>query len=162
GDQSYFEIILKVVDSSGKTGTSSVSIQPQTVNFSINTSPTGLQVVYGGEAGTAPMTRTTIAGSTHTIYTPSPQGSLVLGSWSDGGAQQHNVVVGAADVTFTATFTNGQSQGVGSKIGIFRGGVWYFDVNGNFAWNGTAGGDRFFGFGVSGDIPITGDWNGSG
>jgi hypothetical protein len=104
GDETYFEIILTATDSGGKKDTASVEIHPQTVQVTLDTSPTGLQVVYGGEAGTAPLTRTAIVGSTHTIYTPSPQGDFEFESWSDGGAAQHNVRVGATDATYTATF----------------------------------------------------------
>ena len=79
------------------------------MRITLTTSPTGLQVVYGGERGTAPITRTTVAGSSHTILAPSPQGSLVFQSWSDGGAQQHDVQMGTtgSDMTYRATFGPG-------------------------------------------------------
>jgi glucose/arabinose dehydrogenase len=104
GDDSYFVITLTATDTAGLTGTTSVTIQPQTVQLTLNTSPTGLQVVYGGLSATAPATFTTTVGSTHTIYAPSPQGSLTFTGWSDGAAQQHNVVVGSTNVTFVASF----------------------------------------------------------
>jgi hypothetical protein len=49
-----------------------------------------------------------------------------------------------------------------SQAGIFRGGYfWLEDVDGNRQFNSPP--DRAFAFGgVAGDIPITGDWNGSG
>ncbi len=28
------------------------------------------------------------------------------------------------------------------------------------SWNGVAGGDALFGFGIASDIPVTGDWDG--
>ncbi|MQA28760.1 MAG: hypothetical protein GEU82_02825 [Luteitalea sp.] len=106
GDDSFFEITLTATDSAGLTGTTSVTIQPQTIQLTLDTSPTGLQVVYGGIAATAPATFTTIVGGAHTIQTPSPQGTLTFANWSDGGAQQHNVVVGATNVTYVASFTD--------------------------------------------------------
>jgi hypothetical protein len=108
GDESYFEIKLTATDSGGLTASASTTIQPQTVKLALQTSPSGLQVIYGGEAGTSPMTRTTIVGSSHTISVPSPQGQNTFASWSDGGARQHDVVVGPADVVYTATFTPGE------------------------------------------------------
>ncbi len=105
GDDSYFQINLTATDSAGLRGTTSVTIQPQTVQFTLNTSPTGLQVVYGGTTFTAPSVHATIVGSTHTIYAPSPQNGLAFVSWSDGGAQQHNVTVGTTNVTYVATFS---------------------------------------------------------
>ena len=51
-----------------------------------------------------------------------------------------------------------------SKIGVSTGGSWYFDMNGNGAWDGSSI-DRVypnFGQGLTGAIPIVGDWDGSG
>jgi len=47
-----------------------------------------------------------------------------------------------------------------SKIGIFRNSthLFYLDYNGNGAWNGASI-DRQYIFGLTGDIPVTGDWN---
>ena len=104
GDDTYFEITLTATDSGGLQGTTKVAVHPQTVKVTLASSPGSLQVVYDGVSATAPLTRTTIVGSTHTIYAPSPQGSQTFGAWSDGGAQQHTVTVGGSDTTYTATF----------------------------------------------------------
>jgi hypothetical protein len=50
-----------------------------------------------------------------------------------------------------------------SEIGIFRPSthLFYLDYNGNGAWNGASV-DRSYNFGITGDIPITGDWNSDG
>jgi hypothetical protein len=47
-----------------------------------------------------------------------------------------------------------------TEIGVFRNSthLFYLDYNGNGAWNGAAT-DRQYNFGLSGDIPVTGDWN---
>ncbi|SNB47979.1 hypothetical protein [Geobacter sp. DSM 9736] len=45
------------------------------------------------------------------------------------------------------------------SIGVFRNGEWFIDVNGNGAWDA---GDTGFWFGLTGDQPVIGDWNGSG
>jgi len=105
GDENYFQINLTATDSNSNAATTSMTIQPLTVQLTLATSPTGLQVVYGGTATTAPTTYTTVVGSTHTIFAPSPQGSQNFASWSDGGAQQHNIVIGSTNSTFTAQFT---------------------------------------------------------
>jgi hypothetical protein len=39
--------------------------------------------------------------------------------------------------------------------------MFYLDANGNGAWNGALI-DKAYNFGLTGDIPITGDWNGDG
>jgi hypothetical protein len=48
-----------------------------------------------------------------------------------------------------------------SKIGVYRAGWWYLDVNGNGQWDGTPV-DRAYYMGVPTDIPVVGDWDGSG
>jgi lysophospholipase L1-like esterase len=50
-----------------------------------------------------------------------------------------------------------------TQIGVFRNGAWYLDYNGNGKWD--SGVDKAYSvgsFGLSDDIPITGDWNGDG
>jgi len=101
GDEVYYEIILTAVDSAGLTGTTSVSIRPKAVHLTLNSSPAGQQVVYNGTAYTAPVTITTVPGSVRTISTGSSQGFY---GWSDGGTRQHDITIGAADASYTATF----------------------------------------------------------
>jgi len=107
GDNSFFEITLWATDSGGATGTTTRTLNPQTSQVTFNTSPAGLQVVYGGVSRTTPFTVTSIVGSTQTISAPSPQGGLPFSSWSDGGAQQHNITIGASNTTLTANFGGG-------------------------------------------------------
>jgi glucose/arabinose dehydrogenase/endonuclease YncB( thermonuclease family) len=104
GDAAYFEIVLTATDSGGKTGTARVEVHPQEVQVTLDTQPSGLQVVLDGTSATAPLSRSLIVGSKHTIYAPSPQGSQSFESWSDAGAQQHDVTVGASATTYTAIF----------------------------------------------------------
>src|ERR1035441_1926960 len=49
-----------------------------------------------------------------------------------------------------------------TRIGVFRDGVWYLDVNNNGKWDGLEGGDALYYFGLRGDRPVSGDWNGDG
>jgi subtilisin family serine protease len=58
----------------------------------------------------------------------------------------------------------GNWNGMGAmEVGIYRNGSWYLDANGNGAWDGC-GTDRCFPSfgGLLEDLPITGDWDGSG
>jgi hypothetical protein len=48
------------------------------------------------------------------------------------------------------------------RVGIFRNGDWYLDLNGNRKWDGVEGGDGIFQFGLPGDTPVVGDWTGDG
>jgi photosystem II stability/assembly factor-like uncharacterized protein len=53
-------------------------------------------------------------------------------------------------------------SGLGDRIGVFRpsNGTWYLDFNGNGQWDMAF--DRTSKFGMEGDLPVTGDWNGDG
>ena len=107
GDDSYLEIILTATDSQGLTASVSQNLNPQTVKLTLASSPSGLQLVYGSDTVTTPFQATTIVGSTHTVSAPTPQGANTFSSWSDAGANQHNITVGTTDSTLTATFTGG-------------------------------------------------------
>jgi hypothetical protein len=50
-----------------------------------------------------------------------------------------------------------------TDIGVFRPSthLFYLDYNGDNEWNG-AGVDGVYNFGLTGDIPVTGDWNADG
>ena len=61
------------------------------------------------------------------------------------------------------TVTAGTATNLTTKVGVFRNSthLFYLDYNGNGAWNGASV-DRQYNFGITGDIPITGDWNNNG
>jgi hypothetical protein len=103
----YWDVTLTATDSGGRSASTTVRVDPRTVQITIATSPSGLQVVYGGQTGTSPMTVAAMVGGTRTIFAPSPQGTAQFSSWSDLGAQQHNITVGSSNATYTATFTGG-------------------------------------------------------
>jgi parallel beta-helix repeat protein len=49
------------------------------------------------------------------------------------------------------------NSNINDKIGIFRGGFWIIDYNGNNLWEGPPN-DKVAGFGMAGDIPVTGKY----
>ncbi len=66
------------------------------------------------------------------------------------------------------TINGGSYGGFVSKIspgwiaGVFSNGFWYIDRNRSGGFDGTAAGDQILSFGQAGDIPVVGDWTGSG
>ena len=44
------------------------------------------------------------------------------------------------------------------RIGVFRAGLWYLDMNGDFQFD--VGRDQNVRFGLPGDQPVAGDWSG--
>ncbi len=45
------------------------------------------------------------------------------------------------------------------KLGVFRDGYWYLEESGNGQWDA---GDEWLAFGMAGDVPVAGDFNGDG
>jgi glucose/arabinose dehydrogenase/PKD repeat protein len=105
---SYLELTLTATDPGGLTDTDTVRIDPQTVDLTFQTSPTGLQLAVGSASQATPFTRTVIVGSSNSASATSPQtlGGRSYGfqSWSDGGAQTHQITAPAMATTYTATY----------------------------------------------------------
>ena len=106
---SHLELRLTATDSGGLQGTTGVLLYPRPVTLTFQSSPSGLQLAVNGASGVTPFTRTVIIGSSNSVSAPSPQvpgpTSYGYSSWSDGGAQVHNLTAPASATTYTATFT---------------------------------------------------------
>ncbi len=68
------------------------------------TKPAGLVVLVNGTSLTGPTTFTSWRGWPLRLEAPSPQGSRVFASWSNGRARAHTVVTPGRNRTYTATF----------------------------------------------------------
>ncbi len=105
---SHLELRLTATDASSATGTTSVELQPETVELVFQTAPAGLEVVVGADTFTAPVTQTFIAGTTISVSAPTPQDldgtTYHFASWSDAAAQTHNIVASSSPSTYTATY----------------------------------------------------------
>ena len=120
---SHLELRLTATDSGGLTDTESVLLYPQTVTLTLQSQPTGLQLVLNGSSAAAPFTRTVITGSANSISAPSPQtlngATYAFGSWSDGGAATHNITASAA-ATYTASYggrpSNTSAPGISGAV----------------------------------------------
>ena len=106
---SYLELQLTATDSAGATGTTSVQLNPKTVNLSFASTPSGLSLTVGSSTSVTPFVRTVIVKSSNSLSAPTPQTlggtTYSFSSWSDGGAATHNIVAPAAATTYTATYT---------------------------------------------------------
>ncbi len=106
---SYLEVQLTATDAQGLTGTASVDLYPQTTSLNFLTSPPGLSLTVGtSPPQTAPFTQTVIVGSVNAVQATSPQGAYPnvwdFVSWSDGGAQNHNITAPAEASSYTAAY----------------------------------------------------------
>jgi PKD repeat protein len=104
---SHLELRLTATDPGGLSDTTSVRLDPQTVDLTFGANPAGLTLAVGSTSEPAPFTRTAILGSTLSISAPSPQASggtaYEFVAWSDGGAQTHTIVANAAG-SYVATY----------------------------------------------------------
>ena len=70
--------------------------------------PAGLQLALDGQPVTTPFAVQSVVGMTRTIDAPSPQrvnkSNYNFASWSDGGAQTHDISTPGADATYTALY----------------------------------------------------------
>jgi glucose/arabinose dehydrogenase len=104
----WYRIHLTVTDSRGLTHESTRDVTPRTVQITIATNPSGLQVTLDGQPQTAPLNFTGVVGMTRNIGTGTPQ--LLNGTgweflnWSMGGAATQDVITPPSNTTFTATF----------------------------------------------------------
>jgi glucose/arabinose dehydrogenase len=105
---SYLELTLTATDSTGRTASTTVRLDPQTVTLNFATSPSALQLVVNGTSQATPFSRTVIVGSSNSISAPTPQTagrwSYTFTSWSDGGAQTHNITAPSTSTTYTAKY----------------------------------------------------------
>ena len=107
---SHLELRLTATDAGGLSNTTTRVLNPQTVGLTVASSPAGLQLAFNGVSAAAPFTRTVIVGSNNTLAAVTPQNvggvDYAFSSWSDGGAQAHNVVAPGAAGTYTATYVS--------------------------------------------------------
>jgi len=105
----WLELQLTATDSKGLSATTSVRLDPKTVDLTFASSPSGAQLSAGSTSATAPFTKTVVINSAVAVGALSPQtigtGTYTFTSWSDGGAQSHTITAPAAASTYTATFT---------------------------------------------------------
>jgi hypothetical protein len=81
------------------------------------------------------------------------------GVWDGGAVDRVSVFGTAGDLPVSGDWNDDGT----TEISIFRPSTaqYYRDYNGNGAWDGPAT-DRVSGFGIAGDLPVSGDWNGNG
>lgn len=117
---SYLELTLTATDSSGLTDTERVRLDPQTVALTFDSIPSGLTLIVGSGGALTPFQKTVIVGSTNSISAPSPQAvgatSYEFVSWSDGGANAHEITAPAAASSYVATYATVPSISITDEV----------------------------------------------
>lgn len=158
GAGSYLEIRLTATDSNGLSRTLTQDVQPNRVNLSFATNPSGLSLQADDQIFAAPRTLVSWEGYKLNVEAPSPQTlsgkSYVFASWSDGKGQRHNIVTGATPGTYTATFKGCTKSGTSAAETLI--GTSGADVicgkGGNDTIEGRGGNDVLLGGGGSDQV----------
>ena len=158
GDGNYLEVRLTATDSNGLSKTVTQDVQPNRVDLSFATNPSGLSVLINDQTFATPRTLVSWEGYRLTVNAPSSQTlsgkSYVFSSWSDGKGQQHSIVTGAAPTTYTATFKS--CTKIGTSAGETLGGTSSADVicalGGNDTIEGLGGNDLLYGGGGADNV----------
>ncbi|WP_318306930.1 PQQ-dependent sugar dehydrogenase [Amycolatopsis solani] len=107
---SYLQLTLTATDSTGRTGSKTIDLQPKTVTLNFTSSPSQAMLTVGGTQQRTPFSRTVIAGSVNSISANSPQNlppanlKYAFTSWAHGGARTQNVVAPPTPATYRANF----------------------------------------------------------
>ena len=104
---SYLQLTLTATDSGGMKSSQAVRLDPQTTVLTFQTTPNGVPLVFGGAASTTSFSRTVIVGSRNTVSAPTGQKgtqTYTFQSWSDNGAQTHDIIAPAATTTYVARY----------------------------------------------------------
>ncbi len=103
-----YRIMLTATNSVGLQSSQFVIVYPNKVNLSFDTAPTGLTLYLDGIARLVPSIYDTLVGFNHTIEARNQSvgtTTYTFTSWSDGGAQQHVIVVPTANQSYVASYT---------------------------------------------------------
>ena len=105
---SFYEISLTALDERGASSTRTIEIYPEIVGLSLDSSPGGAPLSYGGRSATAPEHKRTAVGYRTTVSAAwrfARAGRLyAFVRWSDGGARVHDVTIPARATRLVALY----------------------------------------------------------
>ncbi|WP_327328886.1 malectin domain-containing carbohydrate-binding protein [Halobellus limi] len=108
-DDTAYQINLTATDSQGATDTETVVVEPDKVDLTFDTQPSGLEIDIDSIPHTTPQVHDSLIGFEHTVSAPQTQcmdgTEYQFEGWSDGGAAQHTITVPNSDTTYTANYT---------------------------------------------------------
>jgi concanavalin A-like lectin/glucanase superfamily protein/BACON domain-containing protein len=101
-------VSLAATDSDGTPDTKTVSLEAETSQVALTTSPPGFQVSLDDDTATAPVRGTFVVGSHVTIDAPEPQTlfgyDYAFGAWSDAVPKRFTIAVPESDSSYEASF----------------------------------------------------------
>ena len=107
----WYRVVLTVTDSAGQSTTAIRDVHPRTVAITLSAQRNGIRLTLDGQPVAEPHTFTAVVGMIRSIGAPSQTVngvSYTFRSWSDGGAQTHDITVPAVATTYTARYQRGK------------------------------------------------------
>ncbi len=104
----WYRIYLTVTDNQNATQTVFRDVFPRTVQLTLASNPSGLQLTLDGQPITTPYSVTGVVGIQRSLGVVSPQTvngtTYNFSSWSDNGASTHTIATPASNTIYTAKF----------------------------------------------------------
>ena len=108
GDNTSLELCLQVMRGGNKSDPSCVTLMLNTVEYTLETEPSGLSLSWEGVERTTPFTVETNVNARQQLSALAEQEGLDFVRWSDGGARIHDITVGDTPQTLTATYESSE------------------------------------------------------
>ena len=113
GDNTSLELCLEVTRGGNKSDPSCVTLTLNTVEYTLDTEPSGLKLSWEGVERTTPFTVTTNVNARQQLTALAEQEGREFVSWSDGGERIHDITVQDTPQTLTATYASPSPQTCG-------------------------------------------------
>ncbi len=128
GDNTSLELCLEIMQNGNKSDPSCVTLTLNTVEYTLETEPSGLKLSWEGVERTTPFTVETNVNAKQQLTALAEQEGLDFASWSDGGERIHDITIGDTPQTLTATYAPSpqtcgeltQEAEAGELFGAFR------------------------------------------
>ncbi len=107
----WYRIVLTVTDSAGQSRTAIRDVLPRVVTLTLAAQRNGMQLTLDGQPVVDPHTFSAVVGMMRSIGAPDQAVNGVnytFRSWSDGGAQTHDIIVPGSATTYSARFQRGR------------------------------------------------------
>jgi glucose/arabinose dehydrogenase len=102
GDNTYYEVCANITFNN-QTTKKCIFLRPNTVEYTFQSVPSGLNLAYEGASYQTPFTVTTLVNSEIDV-SASPSNGCAFQSWSDGGNASRTLRVGNTNKTYTANY----------------------------------------------------------
>ena len=107
GANTYAELCLTAMDSDGRTDTTCVDVRPQTVDYTFDSVPSGLNLTFNSAIYMTPFTIEKIAiNSERLISAPDLQGQYQFDNWSIGGGATQQIIIGDVNQSIAANYND--------------------------------------------------------